>query len=264
MHCIRVSEGPETGRSGARPGPAASDPPVHALGVQALDGTERGQMPLITITVTVTAQLPGARHSSKHFLVTSLNPPEESQEITMIYKKPQKADMWWAPGAAAARQVLLFSVGRVAPFLWRAVAPHSVRILVGPPLPHGVGASPCVSQRELLALSTTCGDVGAISPPLEETKTTRLTPNKGQEERQHHRETLSSWILPLSASVRPHRLVKPLCSFWYLGSGFLPPATQSANRYGEIRGSRCQAADHCWPGCSRSPWDQLGRRMERD
>lgn len=78
-----------------------------------------------------------------------------------------------------------------------------------------------MTQRE--PLSTACGDVVAMSTSLEGTKTTRLTPNKGREERPHCRETPSSCILLLSASVWSHRLVKPLalCGTCDLGSCLL-------------------------------------------
>lgn len=62
-----------------------------------------------------------------------------------------------------------------------------------------------------------------MSPTLEETKTTRLTPNKGREERLYYRETPSSCIWLHSASVCSHRLVKPLahCGTCVLGSCLL-------------------------------------------
>lgn len=63
-----------------------------------------------------------------------------------------------------------------------------------------------------------------MSLPLEETKTTELTSNKGQEERRRHRETPSSWALLPLALVWLHRPVKALVDFgdFDLGSCLLP------------------------------------------
>lgn len=115
-----------------------------------------------------------------------------------------------APLAPCSASLPLSPEMRRGPFAQRAVAPHSSWASLG------AAAALCEPIRASPAETRWPCDAVAMPLPLEETKTTRLTSNQGQEERRRHRETPRSWVLLPWALVWLHRPVKAPCSFWRL------------------------------------------------